>query len=323
MYFFSSNLGDNLNYYLLKDMIDGNIKFYDRALPKTSDIFWDQNNIKKLNDVAKIDLFFIGSILDTICNWSYIFHNPNNKYKSTISKWYFKIVDYFFPLIIFGTGFISPQKRLKESYIRNLKIIALRGNITLQRLKRNGVKLPKNVVLADPGILAPMLINITNISELNYTKKYNLCIIPHYVDKKKNKTIKRRIHVNNSIILNIEQNPINFLESILQCKNVISSGLHGLIISDSLGIPNMRMRLSNRILGGSYKFGDYYSAYGLKSPPKINLLRSIFKEKHLKYLRSNYAISKDKIRKKQCELLSNFPFKLKKKYEIIRNIICK
>ena len=177
--------------------------------------------------------------------------------------------------------------------------------------------------MADPGILAPMLINITNISELNNTKKYNLCIIPHYVDKKKNKTIKKRIHVNNSIIINIEQNPIKFLESILQCKNVISSGLHGLIIADSLGIPNMRIRLSNKILGGNYKFGDYYSAYGFKLPPTIDLSRTIFKEKHLKYLRSIYAISKDKIRKKQCELLSNFPFKLKKKYGIIRNVICK
>ena len=314
MYWFSNNLGDNLNYYLLNDMVKGQIKFFNREFSRKKKFSWDKNNIIKLNEIAKIDFFFIGSILDTICNWSYIFHNPNNKYKTIISK----------PskaLIIFGTGFISSQNNQNESYIRNLKIIALRGNISLQRLRKNGVKLSKSVVLADPGILAPMLINISDISKLNNTKKYNLCIIPHYIDAGKNKTIKNRIRVKNSIILNIESNPIKFLESMLQCQNVISSGLHGLIIADSLGIPNMRMVLSNKILGGDYKFKDY-SAYGLQLPPKINLHRTILTEKNLKYFKSISKISNDIIKKKQCQLLLNFPFKLKKKYEIIKNIIC-
>ena len=184
------------------------------------------------------------------------------------------------------------------------------------------MKISKDVVLADPGILAPLLININNISKIKINKKYDLCIIPHYIDIKKSKFIQRKIHVKNSILLNIKKTPIKFLKSMMKCKSVISSGLHGLIIADCLGIPNMRMVVSDKILGGDYKFMDYYSSYGLQSAPKIDLRKAIFTEKSLKYVKENYTISLDMIRKKQCQLLLNFPFNLKKKYKEIKNLIC-
>ena len=53
----------------------------------------DLGNIKKLNILAKIDLFFIGSILTNLCDWNYVFSNLNNKYKSIITNWIFKIYD--------------------------------------------------------------------------------------------------------------------------------------------------------------------------------------------------------------------------------------
>ena len=308
MYYFSNNFGDNLNYFLLKDMINGNLNFYDRTFIKPDNkTLLDISNIKKLNQISKIDLFFIGSILDTICNWSYIFHDKNTKYKSIISTLYFKLIDYFYPLIIFGTGFISPQIVKNETYIRNIKIIALRGNISLQRFKRNGIKTSKNIILADPGILAPMLLNFTNNQRINFTKEYDLCVIPHYIDKN-SKLLKRNIRIHNYKILNIEENPIKFIKSLLKCKNILSSGLHGLIIADSLGIPNMRMVISNNILGGNYKFIDYYSAYNLKLPPFIDIRKKKFTNKQFNYLRNNHFISEEIIRKKQCGLLMNFPF---------------
>ena len=274
-----------------------------------------------MNKIAKIDLFFIGSILDSICTSSYNFYKQRNKYIEIISKFYFKIIDYFYPLIIYGAGFISPQKMINESYIRNIKIIAVRGNITLQRFKKNGVKIDENIILADPGILASMLLNITNTNEVKFQKKYDLCIIPHYIDMNYS-IIKKQIQVNNSIILNINNNPINFIESILKCKNVLSSGLHGLIIADSLGIPNMRMVVSDNIIGGDYKFMDYYSAYNLKLPPKIDIRITKFDNNYLKNISNNHYISKDIIRNKQCDLLSNFPFKLRKKYKLFKKSVC-
>ena len=322
MYYFSNNLGDNLNYYLLKDMIDMNINFYNTYIkkPKNKKLL-DIYNIKKLNKVAKIDFVFIGSILETICNWSYIFLEENNKYKAIISKFYYKIIDYFYPLIIFGTGFISPQIIKNESYVRNIKIMAVRGNISLQRFNKNGIKASKNVILADPGILAPLLLNFTSRENNNFTKEYDLCIIPHCIDKKSELLIKS-IRIDNSIILNIEENPLLFIRNLLKCKNILSSGLHGLIIAASLGIPNMRMVVGDRIIGGNYKFIDYYSAYNLKLPPYIDIRKTNFTYKELDNLKNNHFISEDIIRKKQCALLLKFPFKLTKKYRKIKHEIC-
>jgi len=323
MYYISKNFGDNLNYFLLKDMVDGEINFYELNTRNLNNENIDDNKtILKLNRLGKINFLFIGSILNTICNWLYFLKNPGNLNKSIISKWYFKIYDYIYPLIIFGSGFISSQKYKNETYMRNLKIISVRGNETLQRLVNNGIKISKNVILADPGILAPFLINITNFKDIDINKKYSLCVIPHEIDRSSS-LIYNKIKIKNFALLNIRDNPIKFLSSIVKCKRVLSSGLHALIISDSLGIPNMRIVISNKITGGDYKFKDYYSAYNLKLPSKIDLRKSTFTLKEFKYIYSNHRISLDMIRQKQCQLLFNFPYPLKEKYNDIKNKICK
>ena len=43
----------------------------------------------------------------------------------------------------------------------------------------------------------------------------------------------------------------------LKCKFIISSGLHGLIVSDAYNIPNSRIRMSDKLVGGDFKFIDY------------------------------------------------------------------
>ena len=236
-----------------------------------------------------------------------------------IYKWYFRLYDYFHPLIIFGSGF-SSAKYKNESYIRNIKIIAVRGNISLQRLKKNKKTVPNNVVLADPGLLFPIIFKFNKL--ISDKKFYNLCIIPHYIDQN-NSLIKSKIKVKQSIILNIKENPFTFINTLSKCKRVLSSSLHGLIISDSLAIPNLRIVISNKIIGGDYKFRDYYSAYGLKIPLEFNLNNTTFTEEQLNIIDSNYNISLDMIQKKQCELLINFPFILIKELSIYKKACIK
>ena len=59
--------------------------------------------------------------------------------------------------------------------------IAVSGNITLQRLKMIGIKVDNDIVLADPGIFSPFLIQMNNIN-IN-RQNYELCVIPHLIDK--------------------------------------------------------------------------------------------------------------------------------------------
>ena len=153
-------------------------------------------------------------------------------------------------------------------------------------------------------------------------KIYNLCIIPHYIDKN-NTLIKKNIRIKGSLIINIEGNPYYFMSSLSKCQRVLSSSLHGLIISDSMGIPNMRMIVSDKIIGGDYKFKDYYSAFDLNLPFKIDLRNENFTENHLKLIDLGRKIPMNKIRKKQCELLINFPYQLNKKLKLYKINNCK
>jgi pyruvyltransferase len=303
MYYISDNFGDNLNYYILKKITKiRKLIFYDTKIDKPKKNLTDENNINILNQIAKTDLFFIGSILNVICNWRYPFKKAENKYKSIINKLSYKLYNFLHPLIIFGSGF-STNNTQNESYVRNIKIIAIRGNFSLQRFIKNGIKVTSNnIIFADPAILFPLIFKLDKNNIPN--KFYNLCIIPHYVDKK-NFLIQKKIKVNNSLILNIEDNPYKFVNSLLQCKRVISSSLHGLIISDSFGIPNMRIIISERIIGGDFKFKDYYSAYGLDLTSKLDLRKETFTEKHINLIDNNYKITLNMIKKKQCELLIN------------------
>ena len=317
IYFISDNLGDKLNVILLKQLIGKNI-YFNTPLNKSELKSKDEENLKILNEIASTDLIFIGSTLEIITNWIYIFDNESNKFKSIISKWSFKIYDYVHPLIIFGAGFISPINKT-ESYIRNLKVIAVRGNLTLQRLKANGIKVSKDVILADPGILFPLIFNSNFLNKSQ--NNYQLCIIPHYIDQN-NTLIQKNINVPNSFILNITENPIKFVHNLLKCKRVISSSLHGLIISDSFGIPNARIIVSDKIAGGDYKFNDYYSSFGIDYHLKFDLRKMIFELNHVHLIDNNYKISLDMIKKKQCQLLIHFPF-ISKKILYLRKIFCK
>ncbi len=41
--------------------------------------------------------------------------------------------------------------------------------------------------------------------------------------------------------------------------------LHGLILADAYNIPSLRFTLSDKIIGGDFKYQDYYSGVGIDS----------------------------------------------------------
>ena len=53
----------------------------------------------------------------------------------------------------------------------------------------------------------------------------------------------------------------------LSCEAIISSALHGLIAADSFFFPNRWIKLSDNLMGGDFKFNDYYSVYDIDIQP--------------------------------------------------------
>ena len=85
------------------------------------------------------------------------------------------------------------------------------------------------------------------------------------------------------------------------CKHIISSSLHGLICSDSLGIPNRWIKLS-QLLGNDFKFKDYYSVFDIE-PQYIELSGQ---ESIEELISKTELIDSEKMKKVKIELENQF-----------------
>lgn len=154
---------------------------------------------------------------------------------------------------IWGSGFIREPS---EGGPLELDIRAVRGERTLDAVRgREGALGVGDLALGDPGILASHLL------EGPVRKRYGLGVIPHYTDAN-HPVVERLRNAGPGVrVLDVAWTPEEVAREIASCEAVISSSLHGLIFADSLGVPNMHMRLSDKVRGGLFKFQDYYSIY--------------------------------------------------------------
>lgn len=160
-------------------------------------------------------------------------------------------------------GVISNTKKNKKSYVWGSGFIEEGGSITNEKLIFKAVRgyysrnrLPKRyctIAVGDPGLLSNLMYK--RIDE----KTDIIGIIPHYVDSS-NAVLERAKKDPRYKIISVKDTPESVAKQITQCKIILSSSLHGLIVADSFGIPNIHMPISNRVVGGNYKFKDYYSS---------------------------------------------------------------
>lgn len=250
----------------------------------------------KHSDISKAQMQAIGSMLEQ----SYTKVNFVKFFRRYIKNYFLGKTK---TLKIWGTGFIS-EENLQDYYnYRHLEIYALRGKHSLKKLKTfkqciGGWSIQNKLVFADPGLLAPLLLD--NIPE----KKYEVGIIPHYIHLNNQKITELSHKYQNFIIINVTDEPLKIIEQIAQCEYILSTSLHGLIVADSFCIPNQWIHIS-MLVGGFFKFFDYYSAFDLEALP-IDL--SVEEVPNLNNIKSNYKISKEMILEKQNLLIESFPY---------------
>lgn len=159
---------------------------------------------------------------------------------------------------IWGAGFMWEGSYFKENYIvKKQNILAVRGKLSAARLIKKEDPRAKDFVSAngtvvgDPGLL---------ITDPHETKQYELAFVPHYIDRscEISNYIKRLPNVH---YIDIMQESSSFIHELSKCKYVISSSLHGVIAADALGLPNLHVMLSDKVMGKNYKFRDYYSVF--------------------------------------------------------------
>jgi pyruvyltransferase len=88
--------------------------------------------------------------------------------------------------------------------------------------------------------------------------RYRIGIVPHFVDQD-SEIVKSLSEGPDVKVIYVQNNYDIFINEIASCDFILSSSLHGLILSDAYGIPNKWISLSDKVIGGEFKFKDYYS----------------------------------------------------------------
>ena len=155
--------------------------------------------------------------------------------------------------IIFGTG--ADDVKLD---FPNANILGLRGHLTLKNLQFS----PQHIILGDPGLIMNL------VFPQHIRRRFELGIVPHFVDKYHCIVNEWKARFGKDcVVIDIQQKPRKVIRQIKSCKFIISSSLHGLIISDAFNIPNARFVIRETMPTHffDYKFDDYYSSLNIKT----------------------------------------------------------
>lgn len=148
--------------------------------------------------------------------------------------------------IVLGSGIIRENEILCPT--ANWKFV--RGPLTYKKIIEMGGSCPE--IFGDPALLLPIICDESK-------KKYDVGIIPHYVDY----TEVCEKYKNYRIINVLRKDPLEVVREITECRSIVSSSLHGIITAHSYGIPAAWVKFSNKIYGDDSKYYDYYQSVKL------------------------------------------------------------
>lgn len=159
-------------------------------------------------------------------------------------------------------GYILGSGLIDKKFARvfpSANALLVRGYLT-----KKLCELPASVRVGDPGLIADSVYE----KYLSNEKTWEIGIVPHFYDFNSSRIAKLiQINRDDILLIDVRRPPRSVIRDISKCNYILSSSLHGLIIADSLGIPNRWLHLSNRVEGDGFKFRDYYSCFNREETP--------------------------------------------------------
>lgn len=67
--------------------------------------------------------------------------------------------------------------------------------------------------------------------------------------------------------IDVLDEPAKVIDAIACCEVVISTSLHGIIVAEAYGVPAVWAIAGDRVLGGEFKFRDYYEGTNRAGKP--------------------------------------------------------
>lgn len=218
------NWGDDLNYYYLHQLTRRPIVF--------------RHNFRIVRWLRHNSYLCIGTLLD------------GKKYKDRHT-------------VIWGSGCSGADRALTTPQ----KVLAVRGPKSREYLQYQGIDCPE--VYGDPALLLPLVyqprrgvqcsIAASSVQEVQKAS-YRLGIIPHVVDLH-HPVIEeiREKYADEILIIDLAHYKkwTDVIDQICSCERILSSSLHGLIVSDAYQVPSCWIELTGKISGGYFKYLDY------------------------------------------------------------------
>lgn len=168
--------------------------------------------------------------------------------------------------IVWGSGCLDSNDPLWQKINKPKQVLAVRGPLTRNVLKHE-IDCPE--IYGDPALLFP------RYYYPKIEKKYQYGVILHastYITETIISKVKT-IYGNSVLLINPKKfNQWNeFIDSILSCENILSSSLHGIIISDAYQIPSVWISVTNKEHpDNNFKFKDYYLSVGKETSNPID-----------------------------------------------------
>ncbi|GAB2199068.1 polysaccharide pyruvyl transferase family protein [Sessilibacter sp. MAH4] len=164
--------------------------------------------------------------------------------------------------IIWGSGFKFPGSKVlsKPKFISSV-----RGPLTRTLLSKQGINCPSR--FGDPALVMPLFFQSELIAQRGV-----IGVVLHYHHQDK----KYLFEDSKFKIINVStKNVEHFIDQLQECEYVISSSLHGLIISDAYSIPNVWIAFENNF-NEQFKYQDYYLSLGLTDRAPLILNNGIY-----------------------------------------------
>jgi pyruvyltransferase len=152
--------------------------------------------------------------------------------------------------IVWGTGWHKPWRRVDWN---GVQATCVRGPLTREMIDNCDV--PE--IYGDPGMLLP------RIYSPKVEKEFKCGIVPHYVEFIAGDHPAPAPY---DVVIDLRRAPHLVIQQMLACERIASSSLHGVIVAEAYGLPTSWHRWSDRIIGGRFKFDDYFLGTGRERP---------------------------------------------------------
>lgn len=206
---------------------------------------------------------------------------------------------------VWGAGIIDGTKTLT---IKPRKVYAVRGPLTRKRLLEQGVECPE--IFGDPAML------VARYYKPCVNKKYKYGFIPHVLNVDKSNSLyfggKPLLEREDTLVINLSKYDswTDIPDQICSCENIISASLHGLIMAEAYEIPNVWVEFGKPLLGGHFKFHDFFCSIGHDRAMPITIDENVVDKVQIDECLSSWQAGNINLQ----PLIESCPFELKTKF---------